>query len=200
MESLIAEEQFELLHKAILLPEKSLDPSSNTFTFLKFRMIAVGNYVVGEKISQPSWILLIPYEEKPLLPLASPFESNIKIYSTVRKVLGKWTMAHSRNTCYKRAQHMQAEMCPGLSSILCFAYFACLTSDVLPHAFSRLFGSNFFMHLQNATNKDMTKKVPFAFLKMFNFYPTVETVLQERRKEKKSQIIFCFSSYLERIS
>lgn len=31
----------------------------------------------------------------------------------------------------------------------------------------------------------MTKKVPFAFLKMFKFYPTVETVLKKQRKEKE---------------
>lgn len=119
----------------------------------------MGSYVAGEKISQPSQILLIPYEEKPQLSLASPFESNIKIHSTVRKLLGKCTMTHSCNLCYKQAWHMQTEMCPGLSSVLCFAYFACLTSDVLPHAFPSLSGSNFSVHLQNATKKDMTKKV-----------------------------------------
>lgn len=68
---------------------------------------------------------------------------------------------------HKWAQHVQTQMYPGLSGIGFFAYFACLTSDILPHAFPSLSGRNFSMHLQNASNKDMIKKSPFAYPKMF---------------------------------
>lgn len=74
---------------------------------------------------------------------------------------------------------MQTQMYPGLHGIGFFAYFVCLTNDILPHAFPSLSGSNFSMHLQNATNKDMIKKIPFACLSMFKFFPTGENLFKK---------------------
>lgn len=67
---------------------------------------------------------------------------------------------------------MQTQVYPGLSGIAFFAYFVCLTRDVLLHAFPDLSGSNFLMHCQNAINKVMMKRSPFSCLEMLKFSPT----------------------------
>lgn len=61
----------------------------------------MGSYVAGGKISQASQILLIPYEEKPQLSLESPPLKPTAKSTVVREVLGKQTMTHSCNMCYK---------------------------------------------------------------------------------------------------
>lgn len=164
--------------------------SSNIFTFLKFKLIAVGSSVPGQKIRAPSHALPHPlWGQNPSCPftiLASPFESNTKTPDTVRKVLGKWNMTHSCDMYHKWAQHVQTQMYPVLSGVGFCAYFACLTSDILPHTFPRLSGSNFSIHLQNATNKNMIKKSPFACPKMFKFSPTGENY----QKTPKSLVHF----------
>lgn len=81
-------------------------------------------------------------------------------HDTVTKVLRKSNMTHSCSVYRKWAQRAQTQICPSLSIISFFAYFAHSTSDILPQAFPSLSGMHFFTHLQNATNKGTMKKGP----------------------------------------
>lgn len=67
-------------------------------------------------------------------------------------------------SAYKSTVHASRDV-PWSKQYPLLAYFACLTSDVLPHAFPRLSGSNFSMRLQNAADKGIIKKSPLACLK-----------------------------------